>query len=113
MKLASLLALFAVVLLATTETASAQDRRVRPRYDIQGGFNCYGSGSRTETLYFPERNEMRMRIPYGSDSSIIIREPIQRFGAPGVNYRYDRYGNIDPYASGLIQQQRPMFWFWR
>jgi hypothetical protein len=114
MKLASLLALLAVAMLTmTTETAQAQDRWGRPLYGIQGGFNCYDSPLYgTETIYFLDRNEMLMRIPYGYGTSIIVREPIQRFGAPGINYRFDRYGNIDPYASGLIQRQRPMFWFW-
>jgi hypothetical protein len=82
-------------------------------YGIQGGFNCYDYPLYgTETIYFPASNDLLMRIPYGYSTSIIVLEPVQRFGAPGINYRFDRYGNIDPYASGLIQRQRPMFWFW-
>ena len=36
-----------------------------------------------------------------------------QYGSPAINYQFDRSGNVDPYASGIIQPvQRGIFGRW-
>ena len=51
-------------------------------------------------------NQLIIRQSLGRGTDMYYSTPAVQYGSPSINYQFDRSGNVDPCASGIIQRRR-------